>query len=395
MRYFLALFLFLFVNISWGKNSPDPNQSDDLVRQISNLNKSKTKLLSDGFKLEECYRSCTHKELNLWWSTAISRAKTYLKTHSFKSLKDLVLKQMHGELRIIQQFDQYCKKFSNISATTRYQKMAQHYTGTDDDHTQSTEGSIWIVEKYLEKLLQHKLPPNYRIDPELITVMAAKDTIHGTGRITALKIVFLHIILACDKSLKSIQELSSVFGLSNDQWLLQSPSIHTTALPPEIEQQIWFKNFKKSIYFYKDKQSPKSGEFLFLHNGYSFGGSRKNTERYLHKKWAPRDCSDWLGELAKVDDISQFTCRTLPQDHHFQEKPIQDPKTDIIPGDILLVGKHHVAIIVGTYQQNGRTVMITLGYRRNLPTEEGLGLRCFWYETKDNYDLSRIYTIEY
>ena len=372
----LGLLLFFCLNLE-AKNSPNPAKGDEhLIRSLCQ-NPSDC-LLKKALAFEKEYRERSAKELEQLWTIALQKTKG--KKHSL--LKNKILTTMSKEIEYLKEFKIACKE---ITATipTRTNKMVQLYEGADDDGIVfPNEGALWLVQNHLDNLLMAKLPEGWVNDSSKITVIDAEDSMFGSSRVSALKIALIHIIIAVDPDYR--KEILS--------WVTESASLHSSPLPPNFPAN---HVSKKSIWI-------KGSQLYFIHNGYSFGGNRVPGEPLLQsnfrfdilypkKRYAPRDCSDWAGEIVGMKNVNAFSTRALPNSSFFEERMIQNPINDIQQGDFLTVGHHHVAIIVGTYLKEGRTVIVTLGYRRNIPNEEGLGIRCFWYETEDKYDRSRIY----
>jgi hypothetical protein len=183
-----------------------------------------------------------------------------------------------------------------------------------------------------------------------------------------------------------------------------SSMVQTTRMPVGFDVDQFSKDFKNSMYYYKDEKSPVEGELLFTHCGYAFGGSRED-ERYDNKILKTYDCSSYVSSVLNSDEsfstvhMEQFynnQCNDDPYCLSVEKVLKSKTKNDLSgvnPGDVFVVrspsGGGHTGFVNQIFDDR---CYEEISFNRNMPDIEGVSImkRClgenkniYFFETID------------
>ncbi|MGC1854684.1 MAG: hypothetical protein WA659_04850 [Candidatus Aquirickettsiella sp.] len=246
-----------------------------------------------------------------------------------------------------------------------------------------------------------------------ITIIAnTGSSIYGTSKASFLKTALINIYLVCQG--KNLLSEIDINNSDKEYWIDHTPNAHVTPLPDKLNPEDIKVNdvkFTQCTYFYNDAKTPKG--LAFIHSGYAFG-SYRNEPRYpyqppklLGKLNGPEDCSSFIGKLTlETDQIStadlwkrwQYQREGYPSDQAWENSKIGKllinnyaviEPNKVQPGDIWATrsfDKNKDPEMKG-YGKGGHTVLVvdnpdknevmTLGYNRNMPENEGFGEQKF------------------
>ena len=258
---------------------------------------------------------------------------------------------------------------------------------------------------------------NYHIktcEKDITIIANTGASIYGTSKASFLKTALINIYLIC----KGKNFLSEIDINNNDKehWIDQTPNAHVTPLPDHLNpKDIKVNNldFTQCTYFFNDAKTSKG--LAFIHSGYAFGGYR-NEPRYpyqppklLGKLNGPEDCSSFIGKLTlETDQIStadlwkcyQSKQKGYPKDPDWEKSVIGQrliknysviAPDKIQAGDIWAMrsfdiqkdpemkgfGKGGHTVLVVDHPNKVKKEVMTLGFNRDMPRNEGFGEQKF------------------
>lgn len=236
--------------------------------------------------------------------------------------------------------------------------------------------------------------------PPFPVLLGDSKTGYGTSNITYANAALTEIALTLIGDESTIDCLS----LSGSHWIDESSFVHVVPMPKAFYVD---SGFQSSSFAYSDSQTPYG--MAYIHTGYTFGGTRGEVRYKDGPLFGPMDCTSWLSDLSGCTyefttlDLL-YTYRTLLGEggyvdpswsknkcakewlHHFAPVVVEDPWSDIHPGQILFFrnfkeSQHqqsvgyggHAALVLGVTDD---AQVITLNYARNMPTE-GFGISLY------------------
>lgn len=351
----------------------------------------------------------------------------------FKQQLRLILKNLSSEkLRILEK-----KVLNKLKIDKRFicalNKALESYpAGTDASWSLKTnkmleilEGAISFVDlnfaSFIASIKNNGELAHYHIktDEKDITIIANPgSSIYGTSKASFLKTALINIYLVCQG-----KNLLSEIDINNDKkyWIDQTPNAHVTPLPDQLNPEdikVNDLNFTQCTYFYNDAKTAKG--LAFIHSGYTFGGYR-NESRYpyqppelLGKLNGPEDCSSFIGKLTlEIDQLStadlwkcyQSKQKGYPKDPNWEESKIGQlliknykvvAPDNIRAGDIWAMrsfdtqkdpemkgfGKGGHTVLIVDNPGKGKKEVMTLGFNRDMPRNEGFGEKKFPMHSK-------------
>lgn len=251
-------------------------------------------------------------------------------------------------------------------------------------------------------------------EKDITIIENAGSSIYGTSKASFLKTAFINIYLVC-KGKNFLSEID-INNRSKECWIDQTPNAHVTPLPYKLnpeEIKVNASNFTQCTYFYNDAKTSKG--LAFIHSGYAFGGYRNDSRypyqppKFLGKLNGPEDCSSFIGKLTlEIDQIStadlwkcyQSKQKGYPKDPNWEKSEIGQlliknlsivPPDNIQAGDIWAsrsfdtqkdpemkgFGKGGHTVLIIDNPDKGKKEVMTLGFNRNMPKNEGFGEQKF------------------
>ena len=370
-------------------------------------------LVAQAFSQEWQYRDATQQEL-LWFKQVLQPILKNLSSNDLLDLKQNILKKLKTDKKLIEALNESLKNYTAGTEATWSLKT--------NKMVEILDGATAFVElefaRYIKSIQDDTELANYHIktsEKDVTIIANTGPSIYGTSKGSFFKTVLINTYLVCLK--KSYLSDINLDEEATSEWIDTTPNAHVTPLPDRLnpaEIKIDNTDFTKCTYFYKDDKTPQG--LAFTHSGYAFGGYR-NEPRYPYdpskalygKLEGPYDCSGFTGVLTlKTDQMTTADLWKLYQSQQegYSKDPAWEESTigklliknytavkpnDIQPGDIWALrnfdthidpemkgyGKGgHAALVVDSPDQDKKEVM-TLGYNRNMPENEGFGKQAF------------------
>jgi hypothetical protein len=383
-------------------------------------------LITSLLDQEAQLRLCRSEELR----NLITHTRQILKEQDQpKAVKTKVLAKLKTDLELVGVLNNSLKSYqSTYRLDGRYEENECTFSLKNNKMDLAIQGAIEFVEEHFESFFYDDKVPDgfeYVTQRDEVAILGKNArSIFGDSKGTFLQTAVLAVNLVVNEK-NSLQE--ACFGMLDESgtWIDSSLMTHITCLPNNLSVNKLAEadsRFKEFTYFYRDG-SLRHG-FSFVHSGYAFGGHRSETDRFPKGKYGgPEDCSSWiskvLGSTSQVTTADQLYfyrwklneassdrsyngwIKNAPErntlDAICEPLVIRDPQKDVRPG-LVYCHRHfslekdptlqetigtggHTAMVIDFISAGSESRFVTLGYNRDMPAMEGMGIQEFPYET--------------